>query len=220
MVSEPTPDSYFFLFPLSPTTPMYTPSPVLYNPHLSPPVPLTTHTPPIPFQDWVLNRTWARKCSLWCLRKFHQRREFKKETQEEGNWERKPKKGQKQTSRTAFYLVPQVHSMSCSREMPLSYHPHSVSESSDLQSNLHLSYLSYSVLWSKGLIRRKVQHQKDLDPNGSSVTHKPLALAMAVTSICLRFLYLQTGCHSADPTQLLETGWDAAWENTLETVIC
>lgn len=60
--------------------------------------------------------------------------------------------------------------------------PDSVCHPSDPQSNFHLPYLSYSVLWSKRLIRGKVQHQKDLDPIGSSVTYKPLTLAKSVAS--------------------------------------
>lgn len=98
------------------------------------------------------------------------------------------KKGQKQRLKRVFCLVAQVHSKSPSREILPSDTPHSVSHPSDPQPNLHLSYLSYSVLWSKRLIRGKVQHQKDLDPNGSSVTYKLLTLAKSVASIVWDFL--------------------------------
>lgn len=174
-MSEPIHDSNFFLFTLSPTTPTHTSSPTPCTPHLFPPAPLST---PIPhsFLGWILEWGLGMESVWYCVWESCTR-ENEKETQEEGNWERK-KGGQKQMLKRAFCLVAQVHCKSYSRDTP-----HSVSHPSDPQSNLHLSNLSYSVLWSKRLIRGKVQHQKDLDSNGSSVTYKPLTLAKLLQSV-------------------------------------
>lgn len=117
------------------------------------------------------------KCLVLCLQKLHQRRENEKETQEEGNWERKGGKKAEANVEKSF-----LSWCSSSLQVLQQRHPPTQSAIPRIHSNFHLPYLSYSVLWSKRLIRGKVQHQKDLDPIGSSVTYKPLTLAKSVAS--------------------------------------
>lgn len=95
-MSEPILESNFFLFTPSPTIPTHTASPI--------PSPFSTCSPHHPHSPFFFRiDSWMGpghgKCLGLCLTKLHQRRENEKETQEEGNWERKQKQTKKGRSK-------------------------------------------------------------------------------------------------------------------------